>query len=141
MVAIEGKTIDGQFVKLGVEIEDDGPGIPEDKQEAFLKTSHRLNLGEKRNTRYWTWFVNCLKKLVSLYGSDIFLESKQGKGSKFFFDLNLEIDHEAEAVEVKQLAEDVPVKNRHILVVEDNKINQIVTQNILEKENFALYHS
>lgn len=66
--------------------------------------------------------------MVSLYGSDIFLESKQGKGSKFFFDLNLEIDHEAEAVEVKQLAEDVPVKNRHILVVEDNKINQIVTQ-------------
>lgn len=130
------KSIDGQFVKLGVEIEDDGPGIPEDKQEAIFENFSQI---EREKTEYQGTGLglSIVKKLVSLYGSDIFLESKQGKGSKFFFDLNLEIDHEAEAVEVKQLAEDVPVKNRHILVVEDNKINQIVTQNILEKENFA----
>lgn len=29
------------------------------------------------------------------------------------------------------------LRTEHILVVDDNKINQIVTQNILEKENFA----
>ena len=72
-------------------------------------------------------------------GSRIQLESQLGKGSKFWFDLALEISAQGATEEqgAKQLAENEysVLENRHILVVEDNKINQMITRKILEKRN------
>ncbi len=60
-----------------------------------------------------------------------------GKGSKFWFNINLDISEEIkEDINPKNIIYDVDyvaLENRKILVVEDNKINQMITRKILEK--------
>jgi len=70
-------------------------------------------------------------------GSKIQLESQIGKGSKFWFNLNLEISEELnqESSEKKVISpiDYAALENKRVLIVEDNKINQMITKKILEK--------
>ncbi len=70
-------------------------------------------------------------------GSRIQLESQLGKGSKFWFDINFAISEELQDNEnpnnIIYDVDYVALENREILVVEDNKINQMITKKILEK--------
>lgn len=70
-------------------------------------------------------------------GSRIQLESQLGKGSKFWFDIYFAISEEiSENKNPKNIIYDVDyiaLENRNVLVVEDNKINQMITKKILEK--------
>ena len=71
--------------------------------------------------------------------SEIRLESELGKGSKFLFDLEFEVYEDQKTdytEEAKQIDYNI-MTNKHILVVEDNKINQLITRKILEKNNIA----
>ena len=67
--------------------------------------------------------------------SEIKLKSELGKGSKFLFDLKFDIveDKRTDYVEeAKKIDFDLMI-DKYILVVEDNKINQLITRKILEK--------
>ena len=74
-------------------------------------------------------------------GSRIQLDSELGKGSKFWFDLVLEVStNEITGVAGETvLSEDEynSLENRQVLVVEDNKINQMITRKILEKRKIV----
>ena len=63
--------------------------------------------------------------------SDIFLDNKEGRGTRFYFDLELEIIHEYISEEFNCNSNPVNSEYKKILVAEDNKINQIVTKNLL----------
>ena len=69
--------------------------------------------------------------------SKIQLESQLGKGSKFWFNINFEIAEEfKEDKNPNNIIYDVDyvaIENKSVLVVEDNKINQMITKKILEK--------
>jgi CheY-like chemotaxis protein len=69
-------------------------------------------------------------------GSEIYLISEAEKGSTFSFDLEFEkgiID--PVAIEINQNIEFSNEKN--ILLVEDNKINQMITQKMLERKGIS----
>jgi len=69
--------------------------------------------------------------------SKIHLESQLGKGSKFWFNINFgiaeEIQEDKNPRNVIYDVDYVALENRSVLVVEDNKINQMITKKILEK--------
>jgi len=67
--------------------------------------------------------------------SEIKLESELGQGSRFHFDLKFEVFEDVVSnyqEEAKKIDYSVMVDKR-VLVVEDNKINQLITRKILEK--------
>lgn len=71
--------------------------------------------------------------------SEIHLESEFGKGSTFYFELSFEAlepaapkDQKSNTTIPEPLSNDY-MHNKKILIVEDNKINQMITRKILEK--------
>lgn len=80
-------------------------------------------------------------KLLAAMGSKLELQSKVGQGSKFSFLLKLKVDQDAVVVE-EPIAGQVPdeiipdkiqddIKAYKILIVEDNKVNMLVTKKLV----------
>ena len=126
-------------ITLHFEIEDNGVGISKKKQKSIFESFSQASLQINRKFGGTGLGLSIVKSLLELMGSRIQLESQLGKGSKFWFDLVLDISAQGATEEdnAKQLNESEysSLENRHILVVEDNKINQMITRKILEKRN------
>ncbi len=124
-------------VLLHFEIEDNGVGISKKKQKSIFESFSQASLQINRKFGGTGLGLAIVKNLLQLMGSRIQLESQLGKGSKFWFDLSLSISEEVtESVHPKNLTYEVDyssLENRKVLVVEDNKINQMITKKILEK--------
>jgi|TARA_R110002072_G_scaffold131586_1_gene271226 hypothetical protein len=128
-------------VKLHFEIEDNGVGISKKKQKSIFETFSQASLQINRKFGGTGLGLSIVKNLLELMGSKIHLESQLGKGSKFWFNINFSISEELqEDNNPNNIIYDVDyvaLENRKVLVVEDNKINQMITKKILEKNKMA----
>ena len=125
-------------VNLRFEIEDSGCGIPEHKFETIFDNFSQLDENTNINYQGTGLGLSITKKIVELFNSKIELNSKVGVGSTFSFNVSFEIDKATKNdFEQKDLVKTIPLMGPYrILIAEDNKINQIVTQNLLKKNNF-----
>ncbi|WP_299242860.1 ATP-binding protein [uncultured Aquimarina sp.] len=125
-------------VKITFEIKDNGRGIPIDKQGIIFDKFSQAN--SKDHTTGTGLGLHIVKNLVNLHGGDIQIKSSPGKGSMFYFSISFEIDSTTqEKNQINNLKKYIKLKNTedyNILIVEDNKINQIVTQNVLKTKGF-----
>lgn len=122
------------------EIGDTGMGIPLNKQEEIFEEFSQLK-STNYNYQGTGLGLPIVKKLLHLFGSEIRLESEEGKGSVFGFEIEFE---QAGTPIVRPKSKPVPSGahftsekplKRTALIVDDNRINQIVTRRILEKRN------
>ncbi len=124
-------------VKLHVEVEDNGVGISKKKQKSIFETFSQASLQINRKFGGTGLGLSIVKNLLELMGSKIHLESQLGKGSKFWFNINFNISEEFQeddsTKKSKYEIDYASLENKQVLVVEDNKINQMITKKILEK--------
>lgn len=124
-------------VKLHFEVEDNGVGISKKKQKSIFETFSQASLQINRKFGGTGLGLSIVKNLLELMGSKIHLDSQLGKGSRFWFDINFDVSEDLhEDKNPNNIIYDVDyvaLENRNILVVEDNKINQMITKKILEK--------
>ncbi len=83
------------------------------------------------------------KKIINLMGGEIRVESELGKGTTFtftaIFPLAPQINAEAEQEKLLVTKEaQVPLLTGHLLLVEDNEINQMVAKEILQAAGYTL---
>ncbi|GAA3624052.1 ATP-binding protein [Flavivirga jejuensis] len=124
-------------VNIRFEIEDNGCGIPQHKFDAVFDNFSQLDENNNINYQGTGLGLSITKKLVELFNSKIDLVSEVGVGSIFSFNVAFEIDKEGgNQLESKNQIETKSLNRYKILVAEDNKINQIVTQNLLKKANY-----
>lgn len=137
-------THEGKY-KTRFVIKDDGIGIPEDKQESIFEEFSQV---ENENYSYQGTGLGLpiVKKLLELHDSKIELKSDLGVGSEFSFYINLEKNtalvknSPSKSNSISDLDNAVLLlggEHTHILVVDDNKINQKITQKTLEKHHFT----
>ncbi|MDO5979921.1 response regulator [Flavivirga spongiicola] len=138
VIMIDNNTKD---VSVRFEIEDNGCGIPKHKFDTVFDNFSQLDENNNINYQGTGLGLSITKNLVELFKSEIELESEVGVGSKFSFNITFEIDEvEKNKLESKNEVEDKLLNKRYkILVVEDNKINQVVTQNLLKKANYESF--
>ncbi len=122
-------------VFLSFEIEDSGVGISQKKQQSIFENFTQGSVQINRKFGGTGLGLSIVKNLLALMNSEIKLESELGKGSKFLFDLKFEIfeDNSTDYFEEAKKINYNAMANKRILVVEDNKINQLITRKILEK--------
>ena len=123
-------------VHLHFEIEDTGEGISKTKQKSIFESFSQASLQVNRKFGGTGLGLSIVKNLLELMGSKIHLESQLGKGSKFWFDINFLIAEDTSDERInktERLIDYQFLENKKILIVEDNKINQMITKKILEK--------
>ncbi|WP_179005179.1 tetratricopeptide repeat-containing hybrid sensor histidine kinase/response regulator [Winogradskyella forsetii] len=123
---------------LRFEIEDNGIGITKEKQDQMFDSFSQGSVQINRKYGGTGLGLSIVKGLIQILNGKIYLKSELGKGSTFFFEIPLEYDKDAQKPvleEVKKVnkMESLDLSNVKILIVEDNKINQMITKKILNK--------
>lgn len=126
---------DFQTIKLYFEIKDNGIGIPKDKQETIFESFSQGSVEINRTYGGTGLGLSIVKKILELLGTEIHLESDTEKGTSFSFELKFEKGDILSNEEIYDLyLDDQCFKEKNILLVEDNKINQMITIKMLEKK-------
>ncbi|MEZ0184035.1 hybrid sensor histidine kinase/response regulator [Flavobacterium oncorhynchi] len=117
------------------EIVDTGIGIPEDKLQTVFESFSQGSIEVNRKYGGTGLGLTIVKKLIELLGGEIKLKSEVGKGSTFTFKLDFKINKEAlEVVQEEKTYDDSQLQHKSILLIEDNKINQMITRKMLENK-------
>jgi signal transduction histidine kinase len=125
-------------VTIYFEVSDNGIGISKEKQlnifEGFEQGSIQIN----REYGGTGLGLTIVKSLLGLFKSKIELESTLGEGSSFFFEIDMKsLDDIPEDFSFEITPRDYDFKNLHLLIVEDNKINQVITKKMLSKKEMT----
>ncbi|WP_458628977.1 tetratricopeptide repeat-containing hybrid sensor histidine kinase/response regulator [Winogradskyella sp. PC D3.3] len=122
------------------EIEDNGIGITKEKQEHMFESFSQGSVQINRKYGGTGLGLSIVKGLIQILKGKIHLKSELGKGTTFFFEIPLEYVEVVDKTEVEEVKkvnkmEGLDLSNVKILIVEDNKINQMITKKILNKMN------
>lgn len=129
----EIKSQNKEGVLVTFEVSDTGIGIAKDKQRQIFESFSQADSDTTRKYGGTGLGLAITKKLLELQGGKIRVESLEGKGSTFYFELFFPFGNEImdEAVEGEPLKE--KLDGMKILLVEDNPFNQKVTEKFLSR--------
>jgi signal transduction histidine kinase/CheY-like chemotaxis protein/HPt (histidine-containing phosphotransfer) domain-containing protein len=128
---------DGRSEILHFSITDTGIGIPADKLESIFDSFTQADGTMTRKYGGTGLGLTISKKLISMMGGKIWVESEQGKGSVFHFTARFGVSMRPDANEpsTSVISE---TKKAQILLAEDNILNQQVAARILEKHGYSV---
>jgi len=122
-------------VKIYFEIKDDGIGISKEKQSKIFEEFYQEH-NENKNTYNGTGLgLPIVKRILKTMGSEILIDSEVNEGCKFSFeiDFSYHTNTKLNIVAPDVLSKDLEGMN--FLIVDDNKINQLVTKKVLDQIN------
>lgn len=127
--------IDSKCV-LKFQVIDNGIGIAKEDQEKVFEKF--VQVYRKEDDYQGTGLgLTIVEKMVRLFKGTIALESEKNKGTTITFIIPFEFDNAKIDSIIDNLEVDLSIKREYnILVVEDNKINQVVTKKLLENNHF-----
>jgi len=128
-ISAQEESISENEVTIHFSIKDNGIGIPKEKQRAIFEEFQQVD-SEDFKIQGTGLGLTIVKKLLEASDSAINLKSEPGAGSTFSFTLRFQVLKHL--LQDKILDDNNILKGKKILVVDDNRINQIVTKKILE---------
>lgn len=118
--------------RLRFQIKDTGIGLSEEEQKKLFKSFSQADSSTTRKYGGTGLGLAISKQLVELMGGKIWVESKEGFGSSFIFEIELQETDFIEADEEKTEFDKNILNANKILIVEDNLTNQLVLLGLLE---------
>lgn len=132
------KEKEGENVTIYFEIKDNGIGISKEKQQSIFDGFEQGSIQINREYGGTGLGLTIVKSLLSLFESKIELKSKLNEGSSFFFEIDMKSKQELlDDIPFEITEEEYNFKGLHIMVVEDNKINQVITKKMLNKKEIS----
>lgn len=125
-------------VRLYFEVKDNGIGISKEKQKSIFEGFEQGSIQINREYGGTGLGLTIVKSLLGLFDSEIELESTLGKGSAFSFEIAMKsMSDISEDIAFEITPRDYDFKGLHIMIVEDNKINQVITKKMLSKKEIT----
>ncbi|MDK2771996.1 MAG: response regulator [Flavobacterium sp.] len=126
----------GEDYFIEFKVIDTGIGIPKKYQQAVFEKF--VQIERKEDDYQGTGLgLTIVKKLISLFKGSIDLHSEEGKGTTITFIIPFKNGNSKNQDFIENVEVDfTQFKPYNILVVEDNKINQVVTKRLLENHKF-----
>lgn len=120
---------------LVLSVEDTGMGIAEENLNLIFNSFSQVDASITRRFGGTGLGLSISQKLVQLMGGQIWVESQLGRGSEFFFSIDLvRVQMSVDKTEIyRKSAKDF--SHLKILLAEDHKMNQKVVLRLLQKMN------
>jgi CheY-like chemotaxis protein len=140
VVTMEAQVVDGdkEKIRLSFSVSDTGIGIPQNKLEDVFKSFVQASSSTTRKYGGTGLGLSISKYLVEMQHGTISVQSKLGKGTVFTFELTYKTAAETNNGNEKEKAGNEPsaeikaLEAIRVLVVEDNRFNQMVAVDSLQ---------
>lgn len=127
---------------LKVEVIDSGIGIGEEAQKTLFEDFSQACGSTSREYGGTGLGLSICQQLSQLMGGDIGVESRLGEGSNFWFTFSYEMCAAEDLEKIEETANNSDNEKRlsgtHVLVAEDNKVNQMVISGMLKKLSVSI---
>jgi len=124
------------------ELSDTGIGLSKKQQEKLFQSFSQADSSTTRKYGGTGLGLTISKQLIELMNGEINLKSELGVGSTFSFEIDLQESKEEQNIPLKKCEQEnntVQTFNQeNVLIVEDNKTNQIVLLGLLEGSNLNI---
>ncbi len=119
---------------LSFYVKDTGIGIPSEKVDIIFDIFQQIDDIYTRKFNGAGIGLSLCKKLVELLGGTIRVESTEGKGSTFLFEMPIAISNNIKPDKHKQVHSSAPdFSDKYILIAEDEESNYILLETLIKK--------
>jgi signal transduction histidine kinase/ActR/RegA family two-component response regulator len=125
----------GEYQHLQFEVHDQGIGMEPWQLNGLFQAFNQGEKGSKKRYEGTGLGLAISQKLVQLMGGKIEVESKNGEGSIFRFNIRLDV---GEPTGTKEISNQLKEMNLKVLAVEDNEMNQVVLKHLLSNQNVTI---
>jgi signal transduction histidine kinase/ActR/RegA family two-component response regulator/plasmid stabilization system protein ParE len=136
-VSVTARSDSGSRVQLAVAVADTGVGIAAPMLESMFEPFTQAEVSTTRNYGGTGLGLTIARQLAGLMGGDLHAESRPGEGSTFTLELDLAVVRDVRRPDAQNgLSAQTPPswpKAPHVLVAEDNPVNQLVIARALER--------
>ncbi|WP_378954331.1 ATP-binding protein [Pelosinus sp. sgz500959] len=139
-VDITCKALRAGVIRLNFVVSDTGIGIAEDKLHILFESFSQVDGSNTRQFGGTGLGLAISKKLTELMGGKIWVESKEGQGSKFYFTGLFQVPDES-VVRICDKKTDALLKvveKKKVLIVEDDKISRDIVCIVLRKKGLEI---
>ncbi|MGM0945614.1 MAG: ATP-binding protein [Bacteroidota bacterium] len=135
-VKIEEK--EGEKVNVYFEVRDTGIGIAPEHQERIFNDFDQVKPTFSAKYGGTGLGLSITRKLLNLMGGSIGLQSAEGVGSTFYFDLNFDVVKTASGESSSNNSfQSMDFSSLHLLMAEDNDVNALVLGKIIKKWGYT----
>jgi PAS domain S-box-containing protein len=119
----------GEWAELHFQVRDSGPGIPAPQIETIFESFSQADTSVTRKHGGTGLGLAISKRIVSMMGGRIWVESDLGKGSCFHFIARFQIWHR----EPVSLSAPRKIEGLHVLIVDDDPTNRLMLREALTR--------
>lgn len=119
---------DGDDMIFELQVSDTGCGVSQEVQEKIVKTFTQSDDNAEQQYKGTGLGLSICKRLVSMFGGELGLDSEKGKGSTFWFTIRSRkpVSHQPAFVPIQE------IKGIRVLCVDDNPTSLEILERILE---------
>lgn len=135
VISLTGEPVGDERSRIRLSVQDSGIGIARHLHAGLFEPFSQTDTSTTREHGGGGLGLNITRKLVDMMGGRLWFESDEGKGSEFSFEIEFAI---AAAPTDANVQREAPSESgdaqtgKHVLLVEDNPVNQDVLRTILK---------
>jgi signal transduction histidine kinase/CheY-like chemotaxis protein len=136
-IELKIEKIDGieDHVDLLFKIIDTGRGIHPDHQKSVFEEFTQVEESFDKGINGTGLGLSIVNKILKILESSLKMKSVYNEGTTISFTLQIKIGKKDQLEKLAKSADITFLKNKKVLIVDDNRINQLVTKKVLEKHH------
>ena len=133
-----GYNVKNEFLEIYVK--DSGIGIHQDRQQAIFERFVQVDRSDNTAIQGAGLGLSISKAFVEMLGGQIWVESKKGSGSTFYFTIPYEVQQQV-AINDNNITTESKIQKLKVLVVEDDEVSAMLLCIILKSIDSEFIHA